>query len=238
MIIARWLSPEKCDTVFNFTSLTINGLCVVSSSTRCCNSFLSLRFIVCILQLVLSSFFGNFFRKMVQREEAKCISDFCEWITHTCCRRETVIKLNRDKKCSCIKTSGKACKILRIFHWFANVTTKKSEHFFFWCKNARVKEKFLARLFLKRKIVIADLTMKKMCENIRKLPRNGWKIWIMIYVHANDPPSDCNWSKLLNWARYIGQNLKCWFLYCFNDIHKLNVIEMNVDIYSRTFVNI
>lgn len=84
MIIARLLSSEKCDTVFSFTSLTINGHWVVaSSSSRCCNSFLSPSSNVCILQLVLSSFFRATSWEMVHGEKANCISDFCEWIAYT-----------------------------------------------------------------------------------------------------------------------------------------------------------
>lgn len=87
MIIARLLSPEICDTVSNFTSLTIKGFCVASS--RCCNFCL----VVHSLQPVssLSFFFGNFLRKMEQRFLwMNCI--------HTCCRGETVIKLKEKKQ--------------------------------------------------------------------------------------------------------------------------------------------
>lgn len=114
MIIARLLSPEICDTVSNFTSLTIKGFCVASS--RCCNFCL----VVHSLQPVssLSFFFGNFLRKMEQRFLwMNCI--------HTCCRGETVIKLKEKNSLCKERNNRKKCKILRIFHWFPNVTVEK-----------------------------------------------------------------------------------------------------------------
>lgn len=63
MIIARLLSPEKCDTVFNFTSLTINGLCVASSTHPMLRLFLPRfeKLLVCVFCLF------SFFRQLLEK---------------------------------------------------------------------------------------------------------------------------------------------------------------------------
>jgi hypothetical protein len=65
MIIAWFLPTEKCDTVFNFTSLTILGDFVHLLLQR----FFLLKFLVCILQPVLSLFFRQFLGKNCAKGE-------------------------------------------------------------------------------------------------------------------------------------------------------------------------
>lgn len=101
MIIARLLSPEKCDTVFNFTSLTINGLSVahlLPANPRLQLFYKTLRLTFFFL-FSTRCFFGNFLRKIWynkrQKKQPNSIGEFCEWIPNTLAAREILSKMRQ-----------------------------------------------------------------------------------------------------------------------------------------------
>jgi hypothetical protein len=92
---------------------------------------------------------------------------------HTCCRRATVIKPKDKKKMFMLKTSGKACKILRILTDLQMSQPKKSEKQKHFQKNARNEEQSRASAL---EAVLIDLISMAKAAAKKQMCEKTWKI--------------------------------------------------------------
>lgn len=227
-LAACW-SPEKCDTVFNLTSLTINGPCVASSSTADAAATSSL------MLLSATRFYRRrsrifCFRQLLESEKNGaarflwmnlCIHTWWHGprgLTSLNCKWDEKMFMQKREKHTKFRESSTDLQMSQSKEKQRQAAFHVETFFIRRWKNAR-NEDNLARLALNKKPTLIGFNLDEMCEEKKRAMENCsrffyWEmikeIWIMIF------------TLMIHHQSIIRTN--CWRLiaelgavYCFNE---------------------